>query len=91
MEATVVLERRSNVETFAAAEVPGFSNVRLVVDYHEADNGSERSGIKVEGAMKVFPCGHFCCNGGLAQDIEREFGLGEELILEKVWERVRYS
>ena len=62
-----------------------------VVDYHEADNGSERSGIKVEGAMKVLPCGHFCCNGGLAQDIEREFGLGEELILEKVRERVRYS
>ena len=77
METAVVLGRRSNVENFAAVEVLGLSNVRLVLDDHGADDGSKKSGIKVEGAMKFLPCVHCWCNGVLAQEIEREFGLGK--------------
>ena len=38
-----MLERRSNIEMFAAAEVPGFSNVRLVVDGQGAADWFKRS------------------------------------------------
>ena len=54
----VVIQGWSDVESLAAAEVPGFLDVRIVVNDYWADYGSYWSGVKVEGTVEVFPGGH---------------------------------
>ena len=88
MEAAVVLECGSNVEPLAAAEVPSFVDVRLGVNYDGASSRSYKCGVEVEGTKEVLPRGHCRCNIGFIEEVECELGLGEELIPEKVRERV---
>ena len=40
--------------------------------------GAEGGGVKVEGAIEVFPSGKEGIDGGLAEKVEGEFGLREE-------------
>ena len=88
VEAAVVLECGSDVEPFAAAEVPSFADVQLGVNYDGASNRSYRCGVKVEGPKEVLPSGHLRCNSVLTEEVECELSLGEELIPDKVRERV---
>ena len=55
LEAEVVVYRRSNVETVAAAEVPRLSDVQLDVIDEGTFESSNRGGIEVEQAVEVSP------------------------------------
>ena len=55
MEAAVVVECWTNVEAFAAAEVPQFSYRRIFVDYDWTPHGTDGCGIEVEGPIVVLP------------------------------------
>ena len=83
-----MFECGSNVEPAAAAKVPCFADAWFVVDDDGASNRSQRGGIKVEGAVEVLPCRYFWGESGLLEEVESELGLGEEMIPEKVGERV---
>ena len=76
MEAEVVVECWTDVEAFAAAEVPIFSRGRLVVDYDWTPHGTDGCGIKVEGPIVVLPGRHGRGNVGLAKEIQGELCLG---------------
>ena len=39
-------------------------------------------GVEVEGAVEVFPGRHGWVKGGLAEEVQGEFGLREELVSE---------
>ena len=54
-EAAVVVEGRANVETLAAAEVPGYADAGFVANNDRSANGANWGGVKVEGAIEVFP------------------------------------
>ena len=58
MEASVVIEGWDNDELFAAAEVPLFSLVSLVVNDDRVSDGAHTCGIKVEFSVVVFPGRH---------------------------------
>ena len=69
VEATVVLEGRSDVEAIVAAEGPGITRARFVVDNDRVSDGADGSVVEVEGAVIVFPGGHFRAEGGLSKEI----------------------
>ena len=55
----------------------------------DGDRSSERRngrGVKVEWDILVLPGEHGRGNFGLAEKVEHELGLGEELVLQEVWE-----
>ena len=58
-EAAVIFECRSNIEPYAAAEVPCFLDAWLGVDEYRVSNRAYWGGTKVEWAVEVFSCGHF--------------------------------
>ena len=45
-----------------------------------ASDGAEGDGFKVEGAIEVLPSGKEGSDGGLAENVEGEFGLWEEFV-----------
>ena len=55
VEAAVVIEGGSNVETITAAEVPGLTCAGFVVDEDWAADGANGRGVEVEGDIVVFP------------------------------------
>ena len=61
-----VLQGGANIEAVAGAEGPGGAGGGLVVDEYAAFNGAEGGGVKVEGAIEVFPCGDEEGDGGRA-------------------------
>ena len=61
LEAAVVLQGGDDVEAVAGAEGPGGAVGGLVVAEYSASDGAKGGGVKVEGAIEVFPCG---CEGG---------------------------
>ena len=64
-----MLECRADGETFADAEVPRSVGAWFVVDDDWASKGSQWSGVKVEGAIEVFPGGDVRGDVGLAEYI----------------------
>ena len=50
-----MVEGRANVETLAAAEVPGYADAGFVANNDRSANGANWGGVKVEGAIEVFP------------------------------------
>ena len=56
------------------------------MDDERAANWSGGGGIKVEGAVEVFPGIYIRGKGGLVEEVQGEFGLREELVPEEVGE-----
>ena len=80
LKAAVVLEGGANGEASAAVVVPSFAGTHLGVnDDRTTDRGDVR-GVEVEGAVEVLSGGHGGGDGGLAEEVERELGLGKELV-----------
>ena len=52
------------------------------MDDEWSDNWVNVVGVKVEGAVEVFPDIHVWGKGGLAEEVQGEFGLREELVPE---------
>ena len=75
MEATEVMEGRADVESMAAAEVPGFTGAWFVVDDDATAGSPNEGGVLVERAIEVVPGVHVGSEGGLAEEVESEFGL----------------
>ena len=88
LEAAVVVESGSDVETRASVEGTRESRGGFVVNDDRAARGTDGSGIKVEGAMEVFPGQDSRCYGSLAEKVEGEFCLGEKFVSEVVGEAV---
>ena len=65
-----MLELGSDVEPFAAAEVPSFLYVWIGVNDDGAFNWSYMHDVEVEGPNKVHPRRHFWCNPGLPEEVE---------------------
>ena len=86
VEATIVVESRSNVKAIAAAEGPGLACAGFVVDEDWAANGANGSGVEVEGVVVIFPGGHIGGEGGLTKEVEGEFRLREQLVPKEVGE-----
>ena len=86
VEATVVVECSSDLETIAASEGPGLACAGFVVDENWAADGANGSGVKVEEAVVIFPGGHFGGGGGLTKEVEGEFCLGKQLVPKEVGE-----
>ena len=78
LEAAVVLQGGDDVESVAVAEGPGGAGGWLVVNEYAASDGAEGGGVKVEGAIEVFPSGSEGGNGGLAEKVEGDLGLRED-------------
>ena len=75
LEAAVVFQGGADVEAVTGTESPGGAGGGIVVYEYAASDGSEGSGVEVEGAIEVFPCGCDGSNGGLAEEVELELGL----------------
>ena len=58
------------------------------MDNDWADNWTNGSGVKVEGNVEVLPGRHVRGKGGLAEEVQGEFGLREELVPEEVGEGI---
>ena len=86
LEAAVVVESGSNVETRASVESPGELHGGFVVDDDWTSHGAQRGGIVVEGSMEVFPGRKGRGEGGLAEEVEGEFCLGKEFVPQVVGE-----
>ena len=71
-----MVECWTDVEAFAAAEVPIFSCGRLVMDYDWTPHGTYGFGIKVEVPIVFLPGRHGQGNVGLTKDIQGELCLG---------------
>ena len=80
LEAVVVLEGGADGETSAAAVVPCLAGTRLGVDDIRAAERGDGYGVEVEGAVEVLTRGYDGGNVGLAEEVERQLGLGEELV-----------
>ena len=59
------------------------------MDDDRAADWTNWDGVKVEGAVEVFPGRHVRGKGGLGEEVQGEFGLREELVQEEVGERIR--
>ena len=75
-----MLQGGSDVESVAGAEGPGGVGGWLVVDEYAVSYGAEGGGVKVEGAIKVFPSGSEGGEGGLTEKVEGELSLREEFV-----------
>jgi hypothetical protein len=69
MKAPIVLESDSNVEAIASAEVPRLARARLVVDEDLASGWTDGSGVIIEGAIEISPCGLGGVESGLAKKV----------------------
>ena len=69
-----MVERWSNAETFAAAEVPLFVLSRLVVNDNRASDGAHRCSIKVERTVVAIQGKHSRVYCALFQYIKGYFG-----------------
>ena len=70
METALVFQVGAGVEAVAGADGPGGAGGGLVVYEYAASNGAEGGGVKVEGAIEVFPCGCEEGDGELAEEVE---------------------
>ena len=70
----------ANVEDVAGVEGPGSLVGGLGVEEDEAADGAEGGGVKVDGAIEVLPCGREEGDVGLAEEVELELGLREQLV-----------
>ena len=75
VEAEEVVEGRDYVGSVLAAEVPGFTGAWFVVDDDTTAGSPNEGGVLVERAIEVFPGVHVGSEGGLAEEVESEFGL----------------
>ena len=66
VEAAIVGECWADVEAIAASVGPGLALAGFVVDDYWATNWAEWCGVKVEGAVEVFPSGYGGGYGGLS-------------------------
>ena len=80
LESTVVEEIWDNVKSVVTTEVPGFTLYGPVVDDEGASKRAEWSGIKVEGAVVVFPGRNGGVQGILAEKFQVELVLREQLV-----------
>ena len=78
VEAEEEMEGRADVETMAAAEVPGLTGAWFVVDDDDIDSRPNGGDVVVERSIEVAPGGHIGSKGGLAEEVESEFGLQEK-------------
>ena len=76
----------AHIEAVRAAEVPGAVCQRFVVDDDRAAKWQEGGGVVFEGAIVVLPGRYARRDGGLAKEVESEFGLREEQVPEVVRE-----
>ena len=58
------------------------------MDDDRAADWDDGGGVKVEGSVEVFPGRHVRGKGGLAEEVQGEFGLREELVPEEVVEGI---
>ena len=58
------------------------------MDDDRAANWVDGGGIKVEGAIEVLPGRHVRVKGGLAEEVQGEFRLQEELVSQEVGEGI---
>ena len=72
-------ESGADIEAVAATEVPRFALDGLVMDDDVADKRDEWSGIKVGGAVVVLPGRHGGVQGRLAENIQGDLGLRDQL------------
>ena len=56
------------------------------MDDDQASNWTDGGGVEVEGAVEVFPGRHVRGKGGMAEEVQGEFGLKEEFSPEEVGE-----
>ena len=77
-----MMEGRADVESMAAAEVPGFTVAWFVVDGDATASRPNGGGVVFEQAIEVVPVGNVGSKGGLEEDIESEFGLRGECFSE---------
>ena len=80
LEAAVVLQGRADVEAVVSAEGLGGAGGWLVVDEYAASDGAEGGGVKVEGAVEVFPSRSEGGNSGMAKKVDEELGLQEDIV-----------
>ena len=59
-----------------------------MVDDERASNCAEGGGIKVEGAIEVFPYRYVWGKGELVEEVQGEFYLSEELVPQEVGEGI---
>ena len=76
------MEGRADVESMAAAEVPGLTGAWFVVDDDATAGRPNGGGFVVEQAIEVVPGGHVGSEGGLEEEVESEFGLQEKFFPE---------
>ena len=69
MEASEVVKGRTNDEASMATKIPGVLGGNFVVNDYRAANEAKQYGIKVEGAMEVFPGRDSRGYGGLVDKI----------------------
>ena len=75
VEAAEVMEGRADVESMAAAEVPGITGAWFVVDGDATAGRPNEGGVVVERAIELVPGGNVGSKGGLEEEVESEFGL----------------
>ena len=56
------------------------------MDNERADDWTGGGSVNVEGDAEVFPCRHVRGKGGLAEEVQGDFRLREELVPEEVGE-----
>ena len=73
-----VMEGRADVESMAAAKVPGLTGAWFVVDDDATSGRPNEGGVVVGRAIEVVPGRHVGSEGGLAEEVNSEFGLREK-------------
>ena len=58
------------------------------MDNERADDWTGGGSVNVEGDVEVFPCRHVRGKGGLAEEVQGDFRLREELVPEEVGEGI---
>ena len=59
------------------------------MDNDRADDWNDGGSVEVEGAVEVFPGRHVCGKGGLAEEVQGDLYLQEEVAPEEVGEDIR--
>ena len=87
LEAAVVFEDGADGEASAAAVVPYFVGTRLGVDDDRAAERGDGRGVEFERTVEFLPGGDDGGDVGLPEEVERQLGLGEELVPQELGER----
>ena len=82
VEAAQVVEGIADVEAMAAAEVPRLAGACFIVDDDAPYGRPNGGGYVVEQAVEVVTGGHVGSKGGLAEEVESDFGLLEKFLPE---------